>query len=164
MLRRQPRNLLVWGGQGSEDTEEEDDDEDEEGEEAPARAQSATTMALPSAREERPGPRRQETLTLGRVEGRSSGPRAAQGGSALIILSAHGQVDEGEDVKLDHDGEAEEDGVQGQHAHAQLPVEPPLVHVDAEDLRGQSMGLGLGARGRRNAEALLGGVVLAGRR
>lgn len=55
-------------------------------------------------------------------------------GSALIVFSAHWQVDEGEDVKLYHDGEAQEDGVEDQHVDPQLPVQPPLVQMDAEDL------------------------------
>lgn len=57
----------------------------------------------------------------------------------LIIFSAHGQVDKGEDVEFYHYGEAQEDGVEGQHADAQLPVQSPLVEVDAEDLEGQRM-------------------------
>lgn len=74
---------------------------------------------------------------------------ARGGGSALIVFSAHGQVDEGEDVKLYHYGEAQEDGVENQHVDAQLPVQPPFVEVDAEDLGGQSVRVGLGEEGHR---------------
>lgn len=51
-----------------------------------------------------------------------------------MVLPTHGQVDEGEHVVLDHDGEAEEDGVQDQYVHTQLEVQLPLVDVDAQDL------------------------------
>lgn len=68
-------------------------------------------------------------------------------GWALIVFPAHGQVDEGEDVKLYHDGEAQEDGVEGQHADAQLAVKSPLVEMDAKDLEGQSAWVGLGGGG-----------------
>lgn len=51
-----------------------------------------------------------------------------------LLLHAHGQVDEGEDVVLDHDGEAEEDGVQDQDVDTQLQVQPPLVQVNPQDL------------------------------
>lgn len=51
-----------------------------------------------------------------------------------MVLPTHGQVDEGEHVVLDHDGEAEEDGVQDQDVHTQLEVQLPLVDVDAQDL------------------------------
>lgn len=30
---------------------------------------------------------------------------------SALLLHAHGQVDKGEDVVLDHDGDAEEDGI-----------------------------------------------------
>lgn len=52
----------------------------------------------------------------------------------LSVLEAHGQVDKGEDVVLDHNGEAEEDGIQDQNIDAQLHVQPPFVQVDAQDL------------------------------
>lgn len=52
----------------------------------------------------------------------------------LSVLQAHGQVDKGKDVVLDHDGEAEEDGVQDQDIDAQLQVQPPFVQVDPQDL------------------------------
>lgn len=55
---------------------------------------------------------------------------------ALVIFSAHGQVDEGEDIKLYHYGEAQEDGIEDQHVDAQLPVQAPFVEVDAKDLGG----------------------------
>lgn len=42
-------------------------------------------------------------------------------------VSAHGQVDEDEDVELDEDGEAEEDGVQDEADQAQPPVQGPFV-------------------------------------
>lgn len=37
-----------------------------------------------------------------------SGIRAAR---VILVFLTHGQVDEGEDVVFDHDGEAEEDGI-----------------------------------------------------
>lgn len=52
----------------------------------------------------------------------------------LMVLLTHGQVDKGEHVVLDHDGEAEEDGIQDQHVHTQLEVQLPFVDVDAQDL------------------------------
>ena len=57
-----------------------------------------------------------------------------------LLLQAHGQVDEGEDVVLNHDGEAEKDGVQHQHGAAQLGGQPPVVQVDAQHL-GEEGGL-----------------------
>lgn len=51
-----------------------------------------------------------------------------------LLLHAHGQVDEGEDVVLDHNGEAEEDRVQDQDVHAQLHVQPPFIYVDPQHL------------------------------
>lgn len=51
-----------------------------------------------------------------------------------LLIHAHGQVDEGEDVILNHDGEAEEDGVQDQDVNAQLHVQPPFVQVDPQHL------------------------------
>lgn len=65
---------------------------------------------------------------MGGVEALVSARRA-------LRLYAHGQVDEGEDVVLDHDGDAEEDGVQDQDVNAQLEVQPPFVQVDAQNLR-----------------------------
>lgn len=50
-------------------------------------------------------------------------------------ISAHGEVDEDEDVELDEDGEAEEDGVQDEAGQAQSPVQSPFVQVDAENLQ-----------------------------
>lgn len=52
-----------------------------------------------------------------------------------LVLHAHGQVDKGEDVVLDHDGEAEEDGIQDEDINAQLHVQPPFIQVDSQDLR-----------------------------
>lgn len=72
-------------------------------------------------------------------------------GSALIVFSAHWQVDEGEDVKLYHNREAQEDGVENQHIDSQLPVKSPFVQVDAKDLGGQSATTGLGDRGTQKA-------------
>lgn len=54
--------------------------------------------------------------------------------ACALRLCAHGQVDEGEDVVLDQDGEAEEDGVQDQHIDTQLEVQTPLVQVDSQNL------------------------------
>lgn len=51
-----------------------------------------------------------------------------------LRLYAHGQVDEGEDVVLNHDREAEEDGIQDQDINTQLEVQPPFVQVDAQNL------------------------------
>lgn len=56
--------------------------------------------------------------------------------SALVVFSAHGQVDEGKDIKLYHYGEAQEDSIEDQHVDAQLPVQAPFVEVDAKDLEG----------------------------
>lgn len=57
--------------------------------------------------------------------------RSRSSGSALVVFLAHGQVDEGEDIELDHDGEAQEDGIEDQHIDAQFPVQPPLVHMNS---------------------------------
>lgn len=57
-------------------------------------------------------------------------------GSVLIVFSAHWQVDKGKDVELYHYGEAQEDGIEDQHVHPQLPVQLPLVQMDTEDLEG----------------------------
>jgi hypothetical protein len=72
------------------------------------------------------------------------GHSGSQGsGSALVVFSAHGQVDEGKDVKLYHYGETQEDSIENQHIDPQLPVQPPFVEVDAEDLEGESGRAGL---------------------
>lgn len=55
-----------------------------------------------------------------------------------MVLLTHGQVDEGEHVVLDHDGEAEEDSVQDQHVHTQPQVQLPIVDVDSQDLNTHS--------------------------
>lgn len=55
-----------------------------------------------------------------------------------LVLHAHGQVDEGEDVVLDHDGEAEEDGIQDEDVNAQLEVQPPLIQVNPQHLHTQT--------------------------
>lgn len=60
-----------------------------------------------------------------------------------LCLYAHGQVDEGEHVVLDHDREAEEDGIQDQDVNAQLEVQPPFVQVDAQNLRVHIQQIGL---------------------
>lgn len=67
--------------------------------------------------------------------GRRGSVEALVSARRALRLYAHGQVDEGEDVVLDHDGEAEEDGVQDQNVNAQLEVQPPFVQVDAQNLR-----------------------------
>lgn len=64
--------------------------------------------------------------------------------AVLIVFSAHWQVDKGKDVELYHYGEAQEDGVEDQHIHPQLPVQLPLVQMDAEDLEGDRESVGLG--------------------
>ena len=51
-----------------------------------------------------------------------------------LLLHAHGQVDEGEDVVLNHDGEAEENGIEDQDVDAQLHIQPPLIKVDPQNL------------------------------
>lgn len=51
-----------------------------------------------------------------------------------LVVHAHGQVDEGEDVVLDHDGEAEEDSVQDQDVNAQLHIQSPFIQVDPQHL------------------------------
>ena len=73
-------------------------------------------------------------------------PGLGGGGSALIVFWAHRQVDKGKDVKLYHYGEAQEDGVENQHVDPQLPVQPPFVQMDAEDLEGERVSVGLGGR------------------
>lgn len=65
-----------------------------------------------------------------------------------MVLLTHGQVDEGEHVVLNHDGEAEEDGVQDQHVRTQLKVQLPLIDMDSQDLNTQSH------KDRRFTEAL----------
>lgn len=60
-------------------------------------------------------------LGLGRRPGRS-------------VLSAHGQVHEGEHVELCHDGEAQEHTVQEKAPAPELLVQLPLVQVNAEHL------------------------------
>lgn len=49
-------------------------------------------------------------------------------------LLTHGKIDKGKNVVLDQDGEAQEDGVQQEHVHAQLYVQLPLVNMDPQDL------------------------------
>lgn len=56
-----------------------------------------------------------------------------------LFFPTHGYVDEGEDVVFDHDGEAEEDGVQHQHINTQLKVQLPAVQVDPKNLRVKKM-------------------------
>lgn len=79
----------------------------------------------------------------GREKGRQrrsvqNSSRAGGSGSVLIVFSAHWQVDKGKDVELYHYGETQEDGVEDQHVHPQLPVQLPLVQMDAQDLEGDS--------------------------
>lgn len=62
---------------------------------------------------------------------------ASEACCCALILKAHGQVDKGEDVVLDHDGDAEEDGVQHQDIDAQLHVQPPFIQVDPQHLHTQ---------------------------
>ena len=71
-------------------------------------------------------------------------PGRGVSGSVLIVFSAHWQVDKGKDVELYHYGEAQEDGVEDQHVHPQLPVQLPLVQMDAEDLEGDRASVGFG--------------------
>lgn len=66
--------------------------------------------------------------------GRRGSVEALVSARRALRLYAHGQVDEGEDVVLDHDREAEEDGIQDQDVNAQLEVQPPFVQVDAQNL------------------------------
>ena len=61
--------------------------------------------------------------------------RCPRHAACALLFHAHGQVDEGEDVVLDHDGEAEEDGVQDKDVQAQLHVQPPFIQVDSKHLR-----------------------------
>lgn len=51
-----------------------------------------------------------------------------------LLLHAHGQVDKREDVVLNHDGEAEKDGVQGEDVHPQSQIQLPLVQMDPQHL------------------------------
>lgn len=75
--------------------------------------------------------------------GRRGSVEALVSARRAVRLYAHGQVDEGEDVVLDHDREAEEDSIQDQDVNAQLEVQPPFVQVDAQNLcvHTQQMGL-----------------------
>lgn len=73
-------------------------------------------------------------------------PGRGGSGYVLIVFSAHRQVDKGKDVKLYHYGEAQEDGVENQHVDPQLPVQPPFVQMDAEDLEGEGVSVGPGGR------------------
>lgn len=73
-------------------------------------------------------------------------PGGGGSGYVLIVFSAHRQVDKGKDVKLYHYGEAQEDGVENQHVDPQLPVQPPFVQMDAEDLEGEGVSVGPGGR------------------
>lgn len=50
-------------------------------------------------------------------------------------VSAHGKVDEDEDVELNEDREAEEHGVHDEADQAQLPVQSPLVQMDPQNLQ-----------------------------
>lgn len=61
--------------------------------------------------------------------------RGEHGGGRSVDVSAHGKVDEDEDVELDEDGEAEEDGVQDEAGQAQPPVQSPFVQMDTENLQ-----------------------------
>ncbi len=63
------------------------------------------------------------------------GSGAVHSGIRSLVFLTHGQVDEGEDVVLDHDGEAEEDGVQNQHIDAQLEVQLPPVQMNPMNLQ-----------------------------
>lgn len=67
--------------------------------------------------------------------GRRGSVEALVSARRALHLYAHGQVDKGEDVVLDHDREAEEDGIQDQDVNAQLEVQSPFVEVDAQNLR-----------------------------
>lgn len=75
--------------------------------------------------------------------GRRGSVEALVSARRAVRLYAHGQVDEGEDVVLDHDRDAEEDSIQDQDVNAQLEVQPPFVQVDAQNLcvHAQQMGL-----------------------
>lgn len=50
-------------------------------------------------------------------------------------VSAHGEVDENEDVELDEDRKAEKYGIHDEAGQAQPPVQSPFVQMDAENLQ-----------------------------
>ena len=52
-----------------------------------------------------------------------------------LLLHAHGQVDEGEHVVLDHDGETQEDRVEDQRVDTQLQIQLPVVHMNPPHLQ-----------------------------
>ena len=145
-----PKSRLVWGGQNSEEEEEDaqrpgscpDKDHDYS-----SFQHVAEQMVTTEAGEARGGGQGESGDAGARVQNSSQGG-GDRGAAALIVFSAHGQVDKGEDIELYHYGEAQEDGVEGQYADAQLPVQSPLVEMDAEDLEGKSARMGLGGRGR----------------
>lgn len=56
-------------------------------------------------------------------------------------VSAHGEVDEDKDVKLDEDGEAQENGVEEEAGQAQPPVQCPLVQMNTQNLHRKGEGL-----------------------
>lgn len=61
--------------------------------------------------------------------------RTVHSGIRSLVFLTHGQVDEGEDIVFDHDGEAEEDGVQHQHIDAQLEVQLPPIQMNPKNLQ-----------------------------
>lgn len=63
--------------------------------------------------------------------------REGLGKSTVSFLAAGGQIDEGEYVKLDEDGETQEDSVHQQTNETQTLVQLPLVQMYTENLRGK---------------------------
>lgn len=87
-------------------------------------------------------------LVLHRRRGRAGRGRGS-------VVPAHGQVHKGEHVELRHDGEAQEHAIEEKAAAPQLPVQLPLVQVDAKHLRAESRVRGpLLHRGPDTARAL----------
>lgn len=52
-----------------------------------------------------------------------------------LVISAHGQVHKSEDIEFCHDGETQEDAIQGKAHAPQLLIQFPFVHVHAENLQ-----------------------------
>lgn len=52
-----------------------------------------------------------------------------------VDVSAHGEVDEDEDVEFNKDGETEQDGVQDEASQTQSPVQSPFVQMNTKNLQ-----------------------------
>ena len=65
-------------------------------------------------------------------------PGESQGWGSLVGCRLWGRTES------DTTEVAQEDGVEDQHVHPQLPVQLPLVQMDAEDLEGDRASVGFG--------------------